>query len=336
MLLSFCGLGFVLWCGGQDVIHGVMTAGELSAFVYYAIIVATSSSSFSDLMSDLQRASAATHRLLMILTLPKKATGTRILSSPTGIVAVHNISFSYPSNPEKVILEDFTLSLAPGENVALAGLTGAGKSTVFSLLLGFYTPQKGSIYIDGIDLNELNIRDIRKHMALVSHDVALFSTSLYENLLIANPKATHQELTQAIELSCLDDVIRNMPKGIHTPIGTKGSRLSGGQKQRLSIARAILRNPKILLLDEATSALDSEMENQLQQNLYQFMKERTSLVIAHHLSTLIRTNRIIVLDQGKIQEVGTHAELMDKNGLYRKLALLQYYDKIDTMKYRHD
>ena len=328
MLIAFCGVSFVLWCGGLDVISGEMTAGNLSAFIFYAVLTAASAGSFSELYSDMQRAAGAAERLLALLKLPKRKDGTRPLSLPwRGIVAMHNVTFAYPSHPKQAILKNFTLSIAPGEKVAIVGLSGAGKSTIFSLLMGFYTPQAGSIYIEGSDLSQLLLDDVRHYFSLVTQDAPIFSTTLYDNIVFGNTEATKEQVQYAIDHARLRDVIEKLPKGLNTLVGTKGAKLSSGQKQRIAIARAILRQPCVLLLDEATNALDAENETMIQDSLNHIMHNRTTIIIAHSLLTTMKCDRIIVMNDGEIEAVGTHGELMTQDGLYKRLAQMQLVKK---------
>lgn len=330
MTLVFGGVSLVLWNGGRDVIAGNLEAGHLSAFIFYAIVVASSAGSFSEIFADLQRAMGALDRLRELLaTSPTLKTASplthRKLPVPSsGVVALHNICFAYPNNPEKSILNNVTLSAAPGEKIAIVGPSGAGKSTLLSLLLRFYSPQSGSLYLDGIDVRDVDVQEVRARMGLVPQDPMIFTQSLYQNILYGRPNASETEVWKAAELAYLLDVIEDLPQGIHTLLGTKGVRLSGGQRQRVAIARAILRNPSILLLDEATSALDSQSEILVQKGLNHLMTTRTTIVIAHRLATVLKADRIIVMDRGNIDAVGTHAELMCEDGLYRRLARMQY------------
>lgn len=324
MLLAFCGVSFVLWCGGQDVMNGTLSPGHLSAFLFYAILAASSAGSFSELYGDLQRTAGAAERLLSLLSLPKREDGRKSLPKHSrGIIAMHNVTFAYPTHPKRTVIENFTISLAPGEKVALVGMSGSGKSTIFSLLMGFYKPQSGGIFVEGLPLGELRLEEIRRYFAMVSADAPLFSTTLYENILYGNPHASEEQVRYAIERAQLYSIIDKLPQGIHTPLGTKGARLSSGQKQRVALARAILRNPIVLLLDEATNALDATNEDLIRRSLHDFMNERTTVVIAHNLTTVLKCDRIVVLNEGHIEDVGTHAELVQKEGTYRRFAELQ-------------
>lgn len=325
MLVAFFGVSLVLWCGGQDVINGDLTPGELSAFLFYAVLSASSAGSFSEIYSDLQRAAGAAERMLSLLQLPKRAEGSRILPTPgRGIVAVHNVTFAYPMSPQKAVLKNVTFSVAPGEKIAIVGLSGAGKSTLFSLLMGFYHPQSGNIFLDGLPLKEISLASVRHYFATVTHDAPLFSVSLYDNILYGDPTASRERVQHAITCAQLNEVIDGLPQGVHTRVGTKGARLSAGQRQRVALARAILRNPTVLLLDEATNALDSENTRLIQDSVSQFMRERTTLIIAHTLTTVLQCDRIIVLNGGRIEAVGTHAELVEKEGTYKRFAQQQF------------
>jgi ATP-binding cassette subfamily B protein len=332
MILVFSGVSLVIWMGSQYVMQGHLEAGQLSAFVFYAIVVAASLGSFSEIFADLQRAIGALDRLRELLATkpslsvrPQKSQNYlafRSSSQPAkGIVAFHNVCFSYSSNPERPILDHVTLSAAPGEKVAIVGPSGAGKSTLFSLLFRFYSPQSGSIYLDGVDIQDIDVKQLRTQIGLVPQDPDIFSQTLYENILYGRPTASEIEVLKAAEGAHLGDVIETLPQGIHTVLGTRGIRLSGGQKQRLAIARAILRNPSLLLLDEATNALDAENELLIQRSLNNLMASRTTMVIAHRLETVLKADRIFVMVRGQIEAVGTHAELISQDGLYRRLTL---------------
>lgn len=334
MTFVFIGISGLLWIGGQDVLNGTLSAGQLTSFLFYALTAAGSIASFSEIYVDIQRASGAAERLIEILeTSPKiqSLQKKRVLpSQPRGTIALHNVCFSYPSNPGKDVLKNVTLSIAPGEKVALVGPSGSGKSTVLSLLLRFYDATAGSIYVDGVDTKDVNISELRSRFGIVPQDPMIFSGTLYDNIIYAKPDASETEVWTAIEAAYLMDVIQGLPQGIHTQLGTKGMRLSGGQKQRLALARVFLRDAPILLLDEATSSLDAQSESFIQESLKNIMMKKTTLVVAHRLSTVLKSDKIIVLNAGKIEAVGTHAELIANDGLYRKLAMLQFTDSLNV------
>ncbi len=331
MVLIFSAIALVLWLGMQDVWNNTISMGDLSAFLFYAVVVASSAGSLSEIMADLQRAAGAADRLMALFqiqrsSLQRAAPSRALPEASRGILAIHNVSFSYPTHPERLVLDQMTLSVAPGENLAIVGPSGSGKSTIFSLLLRFYDPQSGSIYLDGVDIKDVSVSSLRHRIGIVSQEPALFSTTIYENILYGRPDATEAEVMQAAHIVRLQDFLPQLQNGIETLVGVRGVRLSGGQKQRIAIARAILRNPSLLLLDEATNALDAESEHAVQKGLHHLMNTRTSIVIAHRLATVLRAHRIVVLDQGKIQAVGTHAELITNCPLYRRLATLQFAD----------
>jgi ATP-binding cassette subfamily B protein len=327
IIVVFSAIAAVLWIGAIEVSAERMTVGTLSSFIFYAVVVAGSAGSLSEILGDLQRAIGAADRLLELLKVQPAFDNPEVIRQlpvvSKGIVAIHNVSFAYPSNP-RLVLKNITLSVRPGENLAIVGPSGVGKSTLFSLLTRFYDPQAGNIYFDGIDIKEVDLKDLRKRIAIVAQEPALFSASIYENILYGRPEASEQEVWQAADYVQLQNFLPTLPHGIHTIIGTKGVRLSGGQKQRISIARAILRNPSLLLLDEATNALDSESEQAVRQGLKHLISTRTTITIAHRFATVLNADRIIVFDQGGINGMGTHAELVSQNDLYRRLATIQF------------
>lgn len=340
MLFVFAAIGCVFWLGSHSHISGDISTGELTSFIFYAVMVAGTLGSFSEIIADLHRASGAAERLFEILATPREhryVGKSRFLPTPTrGVIAFHNVSFAYPSNPKEQILKNVTFSIAPGEKVAIVGPSGSGKSTVLSLLMRFFDAQSGSIYVDGVDTKETSIEDLRDRFGIVPQDPMIFSGTLYENILYGRASASEDEVWKAAESAHLKDLIKTLPQGIHTPLGARGIRLSGGQKQRLAIARVILRNAPILLLDEATSALDAESEKAVQDSLKNLMLTRTTLVVAHRLSTVLKADNIVVLNKGHVEAVGTHAELISEDGLYRRLATLQFTDSFNITDRRHD
>ena len=328
LVLVFGAIAFILWVGGHDVLAGELSAGQLSAFVFYAAIVAGSVGALSEVWGDLQRATGATERLLEILsTRPaiQAPAQARALPEPArGAIDFEGISFRYPSRPDTAALDDFNLRVAPGETVALVGPSGAGKSTVFQLLLRFYDPEGGVIRIDGLPLTEADPLALRRRMALVSQEAVIFAASVADNVRYARPDASPAEVHAACAAAFADEFIARLPEGYETDLGERGVRLSGGQRQRIAIARAILADRPILLLDEATSALDAESERMVQTALEGLMRGRTTLVIAHRLATVQQADRIVVLDGGRVVQQGRHADLISAGGLYARLARLQF------------
>ena len=328
LVLVFGAIAFILWVGGHDVLAGELSAGQLSAFVFYAAIVAGSVGALSEVWGDLQRATGATERLLEILsTRPaiQAPAQARALPEPArGAIDFERVSFRYPSRPDTPALDDFNLRVAPGETVALVGPSGAGKSTVFQLLLRFYDPESGVIRIDGLPLTEADPLALRRRMALVSQEAVIFAASVADNVRYARPDASPAEVHAACAAAFADEFIARLPEGYETDLGERGVRLSGGQRQRIAIARAILADRPILLLDEATSALDAESERMVQTALEGLMRGRTTLVIAHRLATVQQADRIVVLDGGRVVQQGRHADLIAAGGLYARLARLQF------------
>ena len=328
ILLVFGAIGIILWIGGRDVISGRLSAGDLSAFVFYSVIVATSVGAISEVIGELQRAAGATERLFELMdVVPAIVAPDNPKSLPDRAkarVALDTVTFRYPSRPEDPALSDFSLDVAPGETVALVGPSGAGKTTVFQLLLRFYDPDAGHLSFDGIDLRELAPEELRRHVGLVPQEPVIFSTDAWENIRYGRPDASDEEVRAAADAASALAFIEALPDGFDTFLGEKGVRLSGGQRQRVAIARAILRDPELLLLDEATSALDAESERAVQSAMTGLMQNRTTLVIAHRLATVIAADRIAVIDQGRIVAEGTHQELIGQGGLYARLAKLQF------------
>ena len=328
ILLVFSAVVLILWLGGRDVIAGQMTGGQLSAFVFYSILVAGSVGAISEVFADLQRAAGAAERLFDLLAQkPEIAAPDTPVALPapiTGGVRFEAVTFRYPSQPEIAALAGFSLDVAPGERVALVGPSGAGKTTVFQLLLRYYDPAAGRICLDGVDIREADPVAVRKVMGLVSQEPTIFSADAMENIRYGRPEASDAEVRAAAEAAAATEFLDRLPEGFGTFLGEKGVRLSGGQRQRIAIARAILRDPAVLLLDEATSALDSESEHLVQQALERIMADRTSIVIAHRLSTIRKADRIVVLDGGRIVAEGRHEALIAEGGLYARLAERQF------------
>ena len=328
IFIVFAAVGFLLWMGGHDVLIGRISAGDLTAFVFYAVLVASSGGAISKTIGDLQRAAGAAERLAELKAEPPAIAEPAVpksLPKPTqGAVAFSEVSFRYPTRPDALALDRFDLSIASGETVAIVGPSGAGKTTVFNLLLRFYDPETGSIRIDGIDIRDLRFADLRRTLAIVSQEPVLFSASVADNIRYGRPDAAESEVRAAAEAASALAFIEGLPQGFATDLGNRGVRLSGGQRQRIAIARALLCDPAILLLDEATSALDAESELAIQQALDRLMHKRTTLVIAHRLATVQKADRIVVIDHGQVVDVGSHADLVRRDGLYARLAELQF------------
>ncbi|WP_289079413.1 ABC transporter transmembrane domain-containing protein [uncultured Thalassospira sp.] len=328
IVMVFGAVGTILWIGGHDVLDGVISAGELSAFVFYAVVVAGSVGAISEVIGDLQRAAGAAERLVALLeTEPRIAAPATPQPMPVphqGHVSFEDVTFHYPARPDRSALEGLTLSVKPGETVALVGPSGAGKTTVFQLLLRFYDPAKGSIRVDGVDIRMADPVEVRERFGLVAQDPVIFAANAWDNIRYGRPDASDADVRAAADAAHASEFLDRLPDGFDTYLGEKGVRLSGGQRQRIAIARAILRNPSILLLDEATSALDAESEQVVQQALETIMKDRTTLVIAHRLATVLHADRIAVIDDGKLVAIGTHQELLEASPLYGRLAKLQF------------
>jgi ATP-binding cassette subfamily B protein len=328
MLIAFCAVGVILWLGGHDVFAGRMTAGELSAFVFYAFVVATGAGTVSEVWGELQRAAGATERLMEILDTKPAITAPAVPAPrpPHTGIAFHGVTFAYPARPGVAALDRFTLEVSQGERVALVGPSGAGKTTVLALLLRFYDPQQGAVRIGGTDVREFDPAALRRLIAVVPQDPVIFAMSVMENVRYGRPGATREEVERACEQAFALEFIHRLPQGMDSMLGERGVTLSGGQRQRLSIARALLADRPILLLDEATSSLDAASERMVQQALEALERGRTAIVIAHRLATVQHADRIVVLDRGAIAAQGTHAELMKQGGLYASLAALQFLD----------
>ena len=318
-----------LYQGTQAVLRGDITAGHLGQTVVYVIILASAAAVLGEVYGDLLRAAGATERLMELLharpviVSPERPTQALVPAAGSA-VSFEAVGFHYPSRPGTPALRDFNLSVAPGETVALVGSSGAGKSTVFQLMLRYYDPQSGRITLDGTPLGELSLDELRTRIGLVPQDAVIFSASAFENIRYGRPDASTEEVHAAARAAFADGFLRALPEGYDTFLGERGVRLSGGQRQRIAIARAMLKNPPLLLLDEATSALDAESERMVQAALESAMVGRTTLVIAHRLATVQKADRIVVLDHGGIVEQGTHATLVAQNGVYARLAALQF------------
>jgi ATP-binding cassette subfamily B protein len=332
IILVFGAIVFVLWLGAHAVLEGTMSGGDLGQFILYASIVAGAIGALSEVMGEAQRAAGATERLLELLSvksdiqdpahpkaLPKRASSGAALN-------LSEVGFSYPSRPETAALSHLTLSIRPGETVAVVGPSGAGKTTLFQLLLRFYDPQSGTITLDGVDIRDLRLHALRDAIGIVPQDTIIFSADAMENIRYGRADATDEEVIAAAKMAAAHEFIERLPQGYWSFLGERGVRLSGGQRQRIAIARALLKNPPLLLLDEATSALDAESERLVQRALEAAMVGRTTLIIAHRLATVQRADRIIVLEDGHIVETGTHASLVALGGVYANLAALQFHN----------
>ncbi len=323
LLLS--GLVGMMWSGGQDVIQGRMSGGELGAFVFYAVILGSAFATLSEVWGDLQRAAGAAERLLELMGERSTIKDTGTSTAPMRqAIRFNDIQFAYPSRPNSLALDDFKLTVAPGQSLALVGPSGAGKSTVFELLQRFHDPAAGTVCYGDVDIRAISLTEWRDKAALVPQSPVLFSGDIRHNIAYGNPKASDDQIEAAARAAHADEFISQLPEGYSSQLGSQGVRLSGGQRQRLALARAILNDPEILLLDEATSALDTESEYHVQQALTEVMRDRTTIIIAHRLSTIINADVIAVMEKGRIIATGTHTELLESCPLYARLASLQF------------
>ncbi|MBD1584178.1 ABC transporter transmembrane domain-containing protein [Pseudoalteromonas sp. S16_S37] len=328
IFVIFSAITVMLWVGGSDVIAGEITAGDLAAFVFYAVMVAMSVATIAEVYSELQRAAGAAQRLLQLLDVQSDLQSPED-DAPLDIslgtaIAIKQLSFSYPSRRSQLALNQINLTVNQGEVVAIVGPSGAGKSTLFEMLQRFYDPQQGTITLNGIDIRSLPLTQLRKLMGLVPQNPVLFSADVIHNIRYGKPTASDEEVINAAKKAHAHEFIEGLPEGYNSFLGEQGVRLSGGQKQRIAIARAILKDPSILLLDEATSALDSESEFHVQAALVELMKNRTTLIIAHRLSTVKHADSIVVMEQGKVVNQGDHQTLISSDPLYQRLCQLQF------------
>jgi len=328
IFLVFTSVVVVLWVGAQDVIDKQMSPGRLSQFVLFTVFAAGALGELSQVWGEISAASGAAERLFEILavrpTLKAPAQPVALLQVPRAEVAFDKVRFAYPTRPSPLALDDVSFLVNPGEKVAIVGPSGAGKSTIFHLILRFYDPTAGTIRFDGVALTDADPVVLRRHIALVPQDGVVFATSIRENIRFGRPEATDAEIESAAETAALTEVIGRLPQGYETRVGERGVTLSGGERQRIAIARAVLRQAPLLLLDEATSSLDAASETVVTAALERLMKDRTTLVIAHRLSTVLSCDRILVMDKGHIVEQGTHGALVEQGGLYARLAKLQF------------
>ncbi|MBN8430048.1 ATP-binding cassette domain-containing protein [Microbulbifer salipaludis] len=333
ILLMFGAVSALLWVGGNDMIAGRMSSGDLAAFVFYAMLMGSAVATISEVYGELQRATGATERLMDLLQVEAEIPASSnaqpsatAAHTGAGLLALEMVDFSYPSRPEHPALHQLSLTVAAGKSLALVGPSGAGKSTVLELLQRFYEPLRGRITLDGVDIRELDTTTLRRQMAVVPQQPALFTADVWYNIRYGNPAASDAAVVAAAKAAHAHEFIEQLPDGYNSHLGEQGARLSGGQRQRIAIARAILKDPKILLLDEATSALDAESEHHVQQALETLMQGRTTIIIAHRLATILHADSIAVLHEGKLVAQGSHGELIEKSPLYKRLAELQFQD----------
>ncbi|MGI9265756.1 MAG: ABC transporter transmembrane domain-containing protein [Gammaproteobacteria bacterium] len=327
ILFVFGSVVAIMWLGTQSVSTGAVSGGQLGQFVIYAILTAGAFASLSEIWGEIQRAAGAMERIMELL---EEKRDVRDADNPVDIgdgggrVELDRVKFAYPSRPDEAVLDNISFDVAAGETVALVGPSGAGKTTVFSLMLRFYDPAAGSIRLDGTDIANARLDDVRGRIGIVPQETVIFSATAMENIRYGRLEATDEEVIEAAKAAMADEFLAPLPDGYDTHLGERGVRLSGGQRQRIAIARAILKNPPVLLLDEATSALDAESERKVQDALDSLMENRTTLIIAHRLATVVKADRIVVLDSGRVVASGTHEQLLASEGIYARLAALQF------------
>lgn len=328
IMAVFTALSAMLWFGGRDVITGQMTGGDLGAFIFYAMLMAVGMASLSEVYGELQRAAGAAERLMELLHAPKEIISAEIIQAEVehlpAVLEFDSVSFNYPSRPTQAALDGFSLKIPEGKILALVGPSGAGKSTLFALIQRFYDPQQGTLLFGDHDIRDLDLMRLRQQIAVVEQQPTLFTGDVMYNIRYGKTSATDEEVKAAAEAAHADEFIRTLPNGYESNLGEQGVRLSGGQRQRIAIARALLKNPRILLLDEATSALDAESEHKVQLALERLMKNRTTVIIAHRLATILHADQIVIMDEGRNIAAGSHQELSVNNALYARLAALQF------------
>jgi ATP-binding cassette subfamily B protein len=326
--LVFGAITFVLWVGAHQVLAGALTFGQLSQFLLYAVYMGVSAASLSEMWGEVQRAAGAMERLVELQlaepTIKAPALPVELPRPHEGRIQFDAVRFRYPSRPETAALDDFAITISPGETVAFVGPSGAGKSTTFQLLLRFYDPSAGRVLIDGVDIAHARPGDVRRLIGLVPQETVLFGATARENIRYGKPDASDADVEAAARAAGADEFLRALPQGYDTFLGERGMRLSGGQRQRIAIARAILKDPPILLLDEATSSLDAHSELLVQQALERLMEHRTTIIIAHRLATVLKADRIVVINHGRIVATGSHRQLLQVSPLYARLAELQF------------
>jgi ATP-binding cassette subfamily B protein len=334
----FTALIIVFWVGARDVLSGDMTGGELGQFALYAMFAAMSAVMLSEIWGELQRAAGAMERIIELLEVEPSIQSPEhpvpLPDTRDGRIRFDNVSFSYPSRPDTAAMDRFSLDIKPGEKIAFVGPSGAGKSTVFQLLMRFYDPQAGRIFVDGVDIAAASPQDVRGRIGIVPQETVIFGASARDNIRFGRPEATDAEVEAAAQAAAADRFIGELPDGYDTYLGERGTRLSGGQKQRIAIARAILKDAPILLLDEATSSLDAESERLVQEALEYLEQDRTTIVIAHRLATVLEADRIVVMNEGRIVDIGRHAQLVARDPLYARLAELQFGEANDRASKR--